>query len=77
MPAFVTLTMSNAGEHRLDGLAKRFYQRHIAFLLHGGIASAPVVQADHFNGSLQVTGMSDADAQQIVRRLSRPATPPR
>ena len=52
----VILTMTQRGSAAFDAMALAEYQRLVAIVLDDHVLSAPQVNAQHFNGTAQITG---------------------
>lgn len=66
----VIISLTPAGADRFDALAAENVGARLAIVVGGEVVNAPVVQEAQFGGAIQVSGLSEADADSLVNALT-------
>lgn len=66
----VSIRLTSAGADRFDELAAEHAGERLAIVVGGEVVNAPVVQATEFAGAIQVSGLTEADADSLVDALA-------
>lgn len=66
----VNVTLTSAGAEAFDAVAAEHIGSRLPIVVGGEVVNAPVVQTAEFSGAIQVSGISEDDADSLVDALS-------
>lgn len=74
------LSLTSTDAAAFDAVAARYFQRQVALVMFGRVLAAPTIDATHFGGTVQVTGLSSAAMRDVAAglgvHLTRATRPP-
>lgn len=70
----VDLEFNPEGSAAFDRMAASSQHKPVAILVNGKLVSAPIVESDHFEGKVQISGLSVEEARRLVQDLGGTTT---
>lgn len=65
----VSVVLGRTGSANLDDFAARSVGKRLAIVVHGKVVRAPAVQTKSFLGRVEVVGLSEDEAEQLLAEL--------